>query len=57
MTGQPQEAARRQLNAAGFKSRVVFVSSDQLIRSGDALFWGLRAAGGQALEPPAGASR
>jgi beta-lactam-binding protein with PASTA domain len=29
VTGQPQEAAQRQLNAIGFKSRVVYVPSDQ----------------------------
>jgi serine/threonine-protein kinase len=29
VTGQPQEAAQRQLNTAGFKSRVVYVPSDQ----------------------------
>ena len=29
VTGQPQEAAQRQLNTAGFKARVIYVSSDQ----------------------------
>jgi beta-lactam-binding protein with PASTA domain len=29
VTGKPQEAAQRQLNAIGFKSRVVYVPSDQ----------------------------
>ena len=29
VTSQPQEAAQRQLNTAGFKSRVVYVPSDQ----------------------------
>jgi len=29
VTGQPQEAAQRQLNSIGFKSRVVYVPSDQ----------------------------